>query len=154
MLKLLSTAVDHQSQLQPTSKMDPFALLSSGARFSKQHTGPSNKRPAPATAANFSGVAQPLPALPSDPQQQSSQQRPSKRQRRAQAAAAAAAAQQQADAAGDAGSISLFGGSSASQQQQSQQKQDNDAELLPVVNTKDPYEEANVIRKALKIKVG
>jgi hypothetical protein len=45
----------------------------------------------------------------------------------------------------------LFGGG---QHQQQQQKQPQQQEVeLPDVHTKDPHEEANVIRKALRIKV-
>jgi hypothetical protein len=117
--------------------MDPFALLSSGARFDKR------KKPAAAVpkAVNYT-VAQPLPELPSKQQQP-------RRKRKKQQAAADANGDHRYIAA-DAG-FSLFGGSGQAQQQQKQPQQQEPE--LPEVHTRDPQEEANVIRKALKIKV-
>jgi hypothetical protein len=115
--------------------MDPFALLSSGARFDKR------KQPASAVSkpVNYT-VAQPLPELPSE--------QPRKKRKKQQAAANANG--DRSDIAADAG-FSLFGGSGLAQQQHKQPQQQEPA--LPEVHTRDPQEESNVIRKALKIKV-
>jgi hypothetical protein len=123
--------------------MDPFALLSSGARFDKR-----KKPAAPGTKpAGVFTVAQPLPQ-----QQQQQQSRKKRKKQHGGAAAAAAGGDDDQDADASAG-ISLFG-SSHPQQQSHQQRQQQQQELpLPEVHTKDPFEEANVIRKALRIKV-
>jgi hypothetical protein len=57
--------------------------------------------------------------------------------------------QQQQQQQGDGG-ISLFSASAAAQQQQQQVLAEPP---LPQVHSNDPHEEANVIRKALRIKV-
>lgn len=54
------------------------------------------------------------------------------------------------DNADAAGGISLFAGAA---RQTAQQQQQQHEPLLPQVRTNDPFEEANVIRKALRIKV-
>jgi len=116
------------------ARMDPFALLSSGAKFDKRKQA---ARPKP--TVNFT-VAQPLPELPSE------QQQPRKKRKKQHGATAG-----HSDGA-DAG-ISLFAGSMQHAVQQQPQQQQQQEPALPVVHTKDPYEEANVIRKALRIKV-
>lgn len=116
--------------------MDPFALLSSGARFDKRKQPGSVSRP----PGSFS-VAQPLPEQ---------QQQPSRKKRKKQQGAAASGEQVAIDA--DAG-FSLFGGSLQQAQVQQQQQQQQLEAALPEVHTRDPQEEANVIRKALRIKV-
>jgi uncharacterized protein HemX len=118
--------------------MDPFDLLSSGAKFDKRKQA-SAAIPKP---VNFT-VAVPLPELPSD------QQTARKKRKKQHNSAGADALLLSVDA--DAG-FSLFGGGQQQQQQQQKQPQQQDAEL-PSVHTKDPHEEANVIRKALRIKV-
>lgn len=112
-------------------------MLTSGARFDKR------KQPAAALPkpVNYT-VAQPLPELPSDPQQ------PRKKRKKQQAGAGTTVHQHEVDV--DAG-FSLFGGSLQAQQQHKQPQQQEPE--LPEVHTRDPQEEANVIRKALKIKV-
>jgi hypothetical protein len=119
--------------------MDPFALLSSGARFDKRKQPGSVSRP----PGSFS-VAQPLP-------EQQQQQQPSRKKRKKQQGAAASGEKVAIDA--DTG-FSLFGGSPQQAQVQQQQQQQQQLEAaLPEVHTRDPQEEANVIRKALRIKV-
>jgi hypothetical protein len=65
---------------------------------------------------------------------------------------AGAQQQQQQQQEQDDGDISLFSGAAATQQQQQQVVAAEPP--LPQVHSNDPHEEANVIRKALRIKVG
>lgn len=116
--------------------MDPFSLLASGAHFGKR-----KQRPEAARQPTSHTVA---PELPEHQQQQ---QQPSKKRKKQQQQAAATANGDQ-QVVGDVAGFSLFGGSL----QQPQQQQQREPEL-PQVHTRDPQEEANVIRKALKIKV-
>jgi hypothetical protein len=142
--------------------MDPFAVLASGARFDKQ-AALHAKRPAP-QHQRAHAIAPPLPELVTSPAAGSGGQQPQRKKLRRKQQQEQQ--QQQADhhqhAAGREAGISMFGGSVQQQQQQqavataataaaNQQPQDA---LPEVQHSNDPYEEANLIRKALRIKVG
>lgn len=118
--------------------MDPFAILTSGTRFGKPQT---NKLAAASAHASNLTAARSLEL----PQQQNPSNRKRKRQQNIQATGSLAVPGHE-----DA-SISLFGRPMQQQQQPLQQQQQQSE--LPVVHTRDPDEEANVIRKTFRIKV-
>ncbi|WIA37500.1 hypothetical protein OEZ86_014412 [Tetradesmus obliquus] len=116
--------------------MDPFALLSAGVHYDK------SKIPKTAIQKTHAySVALPLPDLPRPAGSQPSKQKRKK--------GAAGTQQQQQEQQADDGGISLFSAAAAAQQQQQVAAEPP----LPQVHSNDPHEEANVIRKALRIKV-